>query len=192
MNTFGALKYLEAEQAVVEEIALSLKDQLNKLKVEELAIRAAIRRKMKESQQILTDQVHQSGIGQPLRAGFPEPSFNVEPQRSTRPPTEGPAPSILDGPGFSAQSIPTSKPIEVSINEALDMIKRYREGDPLSRLEEETMDTFGGESTDLEDAELEAEIDEETEMEEPTTNVVNPDLEFLDLRQAETDEVEEF
>lgn len=51
MNTFGALKYLEAEQSVVEEITLNLKDQLNKLKIEELAIRASIRRtRMKEGQ----------------------------------------------------------------------------------------------------------------------------------------------
>lgn len=55
MNTFGALKYLEAEQTVVEEIMLNLKDQLNKLKIEELAIRASIRSKMKESQAHETD-----------------------------------------------------------------------------------------------------------------------------------------
>lgn len=52
MNTFGSLKYLEAESSVVEELIVNLKDQLNKLKIEELAIRAAIRRRLKEEQEI--------------------------------------------------------------------------------------------------------------------------------------------
>lgn len=71
------------------------------------------------------------------------------------------------------------------------MIGRYRQRDFISTTEEHTLDTVEGEVAEFEDTELdETEIDDETELDEPTTGTLN-ELSFLDLRTASSDEAEE-
>lgn len=81
-------------------------------------------------------------------------------------------------------------PIEVSINEALEMISRYRNQDPLAHPGADALDALGEESYD--DTEMdEAEMSEETGLDEQSHRAPNPDMEFLDLRNAAPDDDEQ-
>ena len=86
------------------------------------------------------------------------------------------------------QSGARNEPIEVSINDALRMIRRYRERDPASQSGEDTLETFGAESTELDDTEFDdTEMDEDIELDEPTAGPSDIDMQFVDLRSAQLD-----
>ena len=103
MNTFGALKYLEAEQTVVEEIMLNLKDQLNKLKIEELAIRASIRSRMKETQANAADLNALHDSNQCMSGEFPPLTANPASQQMNMLPSTSTAAIGFEGGGAALQ-----------------------------------------------------------------------------------------
>jgi len=170
----------------VEEIMVNLKDQMNKLKVEELAIRASIRTRMKES------QVHTADLNNPEEFNQTSDSTFCARMQSTASnqmnvlPSTSSNEAALQSSGATIQAGKQNAPIEVSINEALDMIRRYRERDPLQP-EGDVMGAFSEDSAEFDDT-VEAASDEETEYDEPSVRTLNPDMEFLDLRTEQPDE----